>query len=161
MGLSSRQQLRSRRITPLGCLCDEIPSLATAWLKEVRERVGRGPTALDQESAVLLAALPWRGGLTEFRFVLERLAVKVERPVVRFEDVLDVIEVAPGVRSDPGENLHDATRRFEREFIGSVLERHNGEVTKAARALGLHRPNLYRKLRALGLRPRRDARRPD
>jgi DNA-binding NtrC family response regulator len=109
----------------------------------------------------LLAALPWRGGPAEFTFVLEQLTLKVERPVVRVEDVLGVIDIRPRVPPGPSEPLRDAMRRFEREFIADTLNRHDGEIVRAARALGLHRPNLYRKLRALGLTPRRTPRQPD
>jgi DNA-binding NtrC family response regulator len=47
--------------------------------------------------------------------------------------------------------LRQATRCFERTFIAAVLARNDGCIASTARALGIKRPNLYRKLRALGL----------
>ncbi len=51
--------------------------------------------------------------------------------------------------------LREAKERFERDYILAVLERHRGRVGEAARALGIQRPNLYRKMRALRVSPPR------
>jgi DNA-binding NtrC family response regulator len=45
--------------------------------------------------------------------------------------------------------LREARRAFERAYIQAVLREHGGRVAEAARALGLQRPNLYRKARQL------------
>jgi DNA-binding NtrC family response regulator len=45
--------------------------------------------------------------------------------------------------------LREARRSFERSYILAVLEQHQWRVGAAARALGLQRPNLYRKARQL------------
>jgi transcriptional regulator with GAF, ATPase, and Fis domain len=41
--------------------------------------------------------------------------------------------------------------RFERAMLTSALREHNGNVSRAARALGLHRQNVQQKLRRLGI----------
>jgi DNA-binding NtrC family response regulator len=46
-------------------------------------------------------------------------------------------------------SLREARRSFERSYILAVLEQHHWRVGAAARALGLQRPNLYRKARQL------------
>ena len=48
-------------------------------------------------------------------------------------------------------SLREARRTFERSYILAVLERHQWRVGAAARALGLQRPNLYRKARQLSI----------
>ena len=53
--------------------------------------------------------------------------------------------------------LHDARDRFERDYILSALEAQHGNISRAADALGLERSNLYRKMRAFGIRPSRPA----
>jgi len=40
-------------------------------------------------------------------------------------------------------------RKFEKEYIATVLEQHHGRISDAARALGIQRTNLYRKMRSL------------
>lgn len=48
-------------------------------------------------------------------------------------------------------SLRDARRAFERDYILSVLEQQDWSIAGAARALGLQRPNLYRKARQLSI----------
>jgi DNA-binding NtrC family response regulator len=64
----------------------------------------------------------------------------------------------PGVPLDglvgrlvPAVSLREARRRFEREYIASVLEQHGWRMSDAARTLGIERANLYRKTRELGI----------
>jgi Nif-specific regulatory protein len=47
--------------------------------------------------------------------------------------------------------LADATREFQIEYIKRHVERLRGNMTAAAEKLGLHRSNLYRKMRQLGM----------
>ena len=48
-------------------------------------------------------------------------------------------------------SLREARRTFERRYILAVLEQHEWRVGATARALGLQRPNLYRKARQLSI----------
>jgi two-component system nitrogen regulation response regulator NtrX len=48
-----------------------------------------------------------------------------------------------------GGTLRQARARFEREYISAVLEQHQGRISEAAKALGIQRTNLYRKMRSL------------
>ena len=47
--------------------------------------------------------------------------------------------------------LTEATKRFQVEYIKQQIERARGSMTEAAERLGLHRSNLYRKMRQLGV----------
>ena len=49
----------------------------------------------------------------------------------------------------PAATLRDARREFERRYILATLERNQWQISQTARALGLQRPNLYRKARQL------------
>lgn len=65
-------------------------------------------------------------------------------------DLMD--DVVRGALSDPaGASLREARRAFERRYILAVLEQHQWRVGPTARALGLQRPNLYRKARQLSI----------
>ncbi|HVA00340.1 MAG TPA: helix-turn-helix domain-containing protein [Terriglobia bacterium] len=57
-------------------------------------------------------------------------------------------------------DFEDALGEFERRFIKKVLENSNGNLSKAAKALGIHRNTLSRKILTLGLdhRPKRRTR---
>ena len=48
--------------------------------------------------------------------------------------------------------MKEARQELERDLIREALSRHQGNVTRAARDLGLERTNLHKKLRALGIK---------
>ncbi len=50
-----------------------------------------------------------------------------------------------------GLTLADATSSFQRKYIEQAVERSGGNMSRAAEGLGLHRSNLYRKMRQLGM----------
>ena len=47
--------------------------------------------------------------------------------------------------------LNDATREFQQSYIQQTIQRTLGNVSEAAKLLGVHRSNLYRKMRQLGM----------
>jgi len=69
-----------------------------------------------------------------------------------------VAAVLPGARKPrpdrlrEGTSFHDLVEESEREIILSALEAHADNVSDTARALGLERSHLYKKMRALGIR---------
>ena len=72
--------------------------------------------------------------------------------MIQLDDVLDHARLdGMSTRIDQGLSLRDAKARFERECISAVLIRHHGRVGEAAKALGIQRTNLYRKVRQLNV----------
>ena len=133
----------------------DIPMLATHFLKHACERHGTSPKVFSPSAQNLLAALPWRGNAKELQYLAERLAVLVQRGVVLQEDVLEQVHLdAAGTRGATGGRLRDAREQFEREFIAGVLQRHRGRMGVAAEELGIERTNLYRKMKQLGIKGR-------
>ena len=63
----------------------------------------------------------------------------------------DLLESLIGQMIDHGIDFPDAVMEFEKRFIKRVLETSNGNQTRAARVLGIHRNTLSRKLDDLGL----------
>jgi transcriptional regulator of acetoin/glycerol metabolism len=101
----------------------------------------------------LLASLQWRGNLREMRGLLRALVLKVPGRLIRVRDVLAHIRLdASTVTFMGGATLREARERFEREYVAAVLEQHHGRMAEAARALGIQRTNLYRKVRRLAVR---------
>ena len=114
--------------------------------------LGVGPRSFSPETLTLMRALPWRDTPAELRRVLVGVLTAGRGDGVGVEEVLEHGEIQ-GTSVPPGarENLKEARLGFEREFIRAVLERHAWRMSEAARALGIQRPNLYRKARRLGL----------
>jgi DNA-binding NtrC family response regulator len=135
---------------------EDIPALATHFLKELCQQNGTPLKTLTRPALTLLSALPWRGNTPELKGLLERLILLVPQGLIRLEDVLahTPLEGSPTpIRLDA--TLRQARARFESEYIAAVLQHHRGRIADAARVLGVQRTNLYRKMRRLNLmRPR-------
>jgi len=152
--LYSRLAPLSINVPPLRERREDIPGLAEFFLAECAQAAGSQVRTLTPAAAMLLQALPWQGNAFELRGLMESLAQWGRGKTV------DLAEVLAGVRLDPhtrsvavGGTLRSARQRFEREYIGAVLQHSGGSVPAAARTLGIQRTNLYRKMRALGLAP--------
>jgi DNA-binding NtrC family response regulator len=135
--------LRSRR--------DDIPALANYFLRDVCASLRLPPKTLSRPALALIAALPWRGNAAELRSLLTAVVTDLQGGRgIGLEDVLQHVRLdsGPMVFSDGG-TLKQARARFEREYIGATLEHHRGRISDAAKALGIQRTNLYRKMRSL------------
>jgi Nif-specific regulatory protein len=88
---------------------------------------------------------------------MERLAFLSPNPTIEADDLAFILmqptaaAAAGGPAVPTGLSLSDATDHFQRDYITTALDRSRGNQAEAARLLGLHRSNLYRKMRQLGL----------
>ena len=140
---------------------EDIPVLATLFLKELCKANAVPLKTLTRPALTLLSALPWRGNAPELRSLLERLVLLVPQGLIRLEDVLAHTQLE-GTLSPAGfdATLRHARARFERDYIAAVLQHQHGRIAEAAKVLGIQRTNLYRKMRRLNLmhgKARRDA----
>jgi DNA-binding NtrC family response regulator len=139
-------------LPPLRERREDIPALVSYFLARLCAAAGVEPKMITYPALTLLAALPYRGNVSELRQMVQTLVTRVPGRTVRLEDLLahlrlDTAPVSVGVAG----SLREARSRFERQYISAVLRQHRGRVADAARALGIQRTNLYRKIRTLGI----------
>jgi DNA-binding NtrC family response regulator len=140
-------------LPPLRQRTEDIPLLATHFLKEACRRNTIPPKTFSRSALTLLAALPWPGNTSELRALTERLAVLITRGVVLLEDVLANVRLdGAEALGGPSGTLREARERFERDYVAAVLQHHRGRMGDAARELGIERTNLYRKIKQLNIR---------
>jgi Nif-specific regulatory protein len=87
----------------------------------------------------------------ELRNLMERLAYLSTEDSIEVEDLAFILSPrgdTPLVAS-LDQPLAEATQQFQVEYIKRAIERAEGNVSRAAAQLGLHRSNLYRKMRQL------------
>ncbi len=131
---------------------EDIPLLATHFLKELCRTGNKPMKTLTRPALTLLAALPWRGNALELRTLLERLILLVPGGLIRLEDVLAHTQLEGNVSpTGVDATLRQARAKFERDYIATVLQHHRGRIADAAKVLGIQRTNLYRKMRRLNL----------
>jgi two-component system nitrogen regulation response regulator NtrX len=136
---------------PLRGRREDVPALANHFLREICASLRLPPKTLSRPALSLIAALPWRGNATELRTLLNAVVVGLQGGRgIGIEDVLAHVRLDGGpVVSTGGGTLKQARARFEQEYIAATLEQHRGRISDAAKALGIQRTNLYRKMRSL------------
>ena len=129
--------------------------LAEHFLKHFSARARRRLPKLTAAARKRLVAHAWPGNVRELRNLMERLAYlapeeqdKIDAPDLAFIMSPDAAAAGPLSLDLP---LTEATHAFQIEYIKRHIDRARGNMTAAAEKLGLHRSNLYRKMRQLGL----------
>jgi DNA-binding NtrC family response regulator len=123
---------------------DDIPDLASTFLAR-----GRGGTSRALSSAAMEALLAhsWPGNVRELEHVIERASLLAAGDEITAEDLM----LRP--RGDTAPRLEEMTiEQVERYLIERALAAQGGNVSEAARVLGLSRSALYRRLTSLGIR---------
>jgi DNA-binding NtrC family response regulator len=137
-------------VPPLRRRREDIPLLAVHFLGRACTAAGVPPRGVSRSAMALLSALPWPGNARDLRALLETLLHATTRPVIQLEDVLAHASLdGASAKIDTSVSLRDARARFEHDCISAVLIKHHGRVGDAAKALGIQRTNLYRKVRQL------------
>src|SRR5262245_8076262 len=139
-------------VPPLRSRLEDVPALASCLLEDLAAEGSSTARSFAPASLALLSAVNWPGNLAELRTVIADLARKTANEVIQLEHVLPALQLQRSTSSFiPSGTLRDARLKFERDYISSVLQHHGWRMAEAAQALGIQRPNLYRKARQLGI----------
>jgi len=136
------------RLPPLRERREDIPALAAHFLRQHARRYRKPVESLDAEALRSLLAHPWPGNVRELDHVLERAVLMARGPALEAGDL--GLKLSGSGAGAPG--LEQMTLdEVERVLIQKALARHGGNVSEAARTLGLSRSALYRRLERHGL----------
>jgi two-component system nitrogen regulation response regulator NtrX len=158
------------RVPPLRERAGDVTKLARHFLERFRAENNRGPIRLTDEAEAALELSPWPGNVRELQNFVERLAIMVQGSEIGPEDLglTPAVRVAERTSGDrrvgtggreglgPAElraagGLVEARRRFEAACIRECLDAARGNVSQAARLLGIDRTNLHKKMASLGI----------
>jgi two-component system response regulator GlrR len=138
-------------LPPLRDRRDDIPLLVDTLLDRLAAPAAIRARLTAPSFVAELAAAPWPGNVRELRNHLEQCVV--------FDECRSPIALAPAHPSTaidvtlPYEvSRRQAIEAFERAFVTALLEHHEGNVARAARAAGVNRGYLHQLLRRHGLR---------
>jgi Nif-specific regulatory protein len=142
------------QLMPLRDRPEDVVILAEFFLHTYCQQAGKTVLKLSPEARKRIQAHHWPGNVRELRNLMERIAYLAPGPRVEVEDVAFIMSPHQEEELDPtmDQGLTDATSIFQREFIRKAIDRVKGNMTEAATLLGLHRANLYRKMRQLDMK---------
>ncbi len=134
------------KLPPLRERKDDIPLLASHFLKKFERSLGRGGMRFSKGAMKLLLSYAWPGNVRELENTIERAAILAETDVIHSHDLPDKLRstaMPSGVEMDNGNiTLED----LEREHIKRILAKVEGNKDRAAQMLGIHVSTLYRKM---------------
>lgn len=142
-------------LPPLRDRRDDILILAEHFLDQFSRNAGRKSLKMTAEARKRLEQHNWPGNIRELRNLLERVAYLCPGDKVEASDLAFIL--APTKQAAAGGYVYDsltlaeATDDFQREHIRRTIKKARGNVSEAAKLLGVFRPNLYRKMRSLGM----------
>ncbi len=152
-------------IPPLRERAGDIPLLAAHFLRKFNRRLGRQLDGLEPEALAALSAWHWPGNVRELENVMERAVLLAEDESIGLVDIHGIKPAETGDQADEGvqadedaedlglkEYVRRHTVRLERSRIRRALELEQGNVTRAARRLGISRKSLQTKMKEYGLR---------
>ena len=142
-------------VPPLRDRREEIPHLATFFVREASERLGKPDVRLSAETLDLFDAYSWPGNVRQLRNEVQRAVAMTAAGGLISPELLSPIFAgstdSPSPRRARNVTLAAAVERLEREMIDGALERTSGNVSQTARMLGLTRRGLYLKMDRLGI----------
>jgi two-component system nitrogen regulation response regulator NtrX len=145
-------------VSPLRERPADIPALVRHFAALLRRRSGQAAPEWTDEAIRSLARHRWPGNVRELANIVERLSILHAGKSIGAAEVAAVLPMGDGVSAPPLPDLvqseltlSDTLDEYERLLIERALSAANGVVAEAARRLRTDRPNLYRRMKRLGI----------
>ena len=134
---------------------EDIPLLAAFFAAQHGEKVKRRVAGISPEARACLMRYDWPGNVRELENAIERAVVLGSTEVILAEDLPDSILEETAASGQPVNALAEGIREAKKALIEKAIEQANGNYTEAAKILGVHANHLFRLIRTLNLKPKR------
>lgn len=142
------------RIPALRDRLEDIVLLSNKFLSRFNAKYGK-EKSFDNDAVLALEDYRWPGNVRELQNVIERLVVINDEALITYEQIGNILGTVKSTSKiqfgDENFSLKDAVDAFERDIIEKALRKH-GSTYKAAKALCLTQPTVFRKAKALGIK---------
>src|SRR5512139_1325997 len=134
------------RIPPLRARAGDVPLLVEHYARYYARKYGRPGLRIPGDAMARLQQYPWPGNVRELKHAVERAVIMSENGGFPLDGI--VLPPSVGIAPEQGTlNLDE----LEKQAIQRALAQFQGNLTRAAQALGLGRTTLYRKMARHGL----------
>jgi len=144
-----RLNVVSLRLPPLADRREDIPVLATHFLRRLAERYHKPLPTLAPEAMALLIAAPWPGNVRQLLNLLEQAVALTTTTVIP----ASVVQNALSEDASALVPFEEARKSFEREYLVRLLKITGGNVTQAAQMAKRNRTEFYKLLQRHKLEP--------
>ena len=149
-------------LPPLRERRQDVPALALRFVAALAESLGRAPLPIEEAALARLVRHDWPGNVRELENVMQQALVLASGPAIGADDLgLDRAGERPLPAHDAAlaelpfvEAKRRAVEAFERSYLESALRAHDGNISRAAEAIGMVRQSLQQKIRELRIKTR-------
>jgi two-component system response regulator AtoC len=140
------------KLPPLRERVRDIPSLVQLFVEEANATYGRSVLRIPDALMRRLIAYHWPGNIRQLRNVITNAVILSEGEEIAAMELGDSapLEDELPIDGDLRTMMTRHSSEMEKRIIRTVLQRSNGNITKAAAALGISRKTLYEKIRRYG-----------
>lgn len=136
------------KLPPLRTRVEDIPLLVSHFVEIYSKKYRKEIRQVSEEAMYRLQKYDWPGNVRELQHALERAIIMSDNDELTPEDFFFLTQSKPSQdMSNDNLNLDEV----ERSVIEKAINMHNGNISKAAKELGLTRASLYRRLEKHGL----------
>ena len=134
----------------------DLPLLVDTFLEEFSQKSQKPAIKVSESAMALLSRYPWPGNVRELKNLVERLAIMVEKELIEADDLpapYNPTQLTQTPITDSPllslNNLKEAKKVFEQEFIRRKLAENENNVTRTAESIGVGRSYLHKKIKQL------------
>jgi two-component system response regulator HydG len=129
---------------PLRKRAEDIVVLAKHFAKVYSSKYLKPAMDFDNTALTKLRSYSYPGNVRELQYTIERAVIMADDPLLKADDLIFSVLESPGENIIDEDNIQLST--LEKNAILRVIDKHNGNITRAAKELGLTRTALYRRL---------------
>lgn len=135
------------QLPPLRERIEDIEPLAGHYLNLFSKKYNKPDLSLEHTAVKKLEKYSWPGNIRELQHAIERVVIMADDKRISSNDFLFGDNEAPLAETTSSHNLEE----LEVGAIKKVINKHSGNISQAAKELGLTRASLYRRLEKYGL----------
>lgn len=132
-------------LPPLRNRQEDIPVLSSEFLKKFSNKYNKSALKISDKAKRALMDYNWPGNIRELQHLVERAVIMAEDKIITENDF--------SLKRKYADNIPDSlnVEQLEKKAIQGAIQKHNGNLTKAADELGWGRSTLYRKMKKYGI----------
>lgn len=154
-------------LPPLRERQEDIVPIAEHFIALYRKKYNKSVNSLTSDSKQVLLQQPWQGNIRALRHAIERAVILTEHSDLQVSDFQLAYKSAPGLNQQTEHNIDVASpvhrtitnetakeltlEEMEKQAITAALKKHRYNISHCAKALGLTRAALYRRMEKYGL----------
>ncbi|MFO1428524.1 MAG: sigma-54 dependent transcriptional regulator [Candidatus Competibacteraceae bacterium] len=149
------------RLPPLRAHVEDVPELLNYYVDYFVDQENLPYRHFTTAAQNRLRNYSWPGNIRELKNLVQRLLILGVEEEISLEEVETAISSVPALKARDSAQvpldlpLREAREQFERSYLMQQFKDCDGNVARLAERVGMERTNLYRKLRALGIDPKK------